>query len=78
MSTTCWPLDWPHCHSLRGVEGVGGSVFVQDSVNTVQLAIEGKVATLYVTIMPLPKGVNALVGRDALDQLGLVLTNQPF
>lgn len=37
--------------------------------------MDGQVASLYITIMPLPTGIPALVGRDVLTQFGVVLTS---
>lgn len=69
-----WPQHWPLLPMPRGVEGVGGHSSVQRSRDRIRLTIEGRSASSYVTVMSLPQGVNGLLGRDILDQLGVVLT----
>lgn len=77
IATNQWPNHWPLQDTVGGVAGVGGTASVQRSQQRVQIVIDGRVATLYVTVMPLPTGVNALIGRDVLNQLGAVLTTEP-
>jgi len=71
-----WPKTWPTKPMERGVEGVGGYTPVQRSVDRIVITIDNRHATVPVTIMPLPNGVNGLIGRDVLDQLGVVLTTE--
>lgn len=47
---------------MGGVEGVGGAAIAQRSRDIVQVTIDGKTVSTYVTIMPLPEKVNALIG----------------
>lgn len=74
VSQDCWPGNWPLAAMTRGVEGVGGSTSVQRSRDRITIIIDGRTASTFVTVMLLPQGVQALVGRDVLDQLGAVLT----
>jgi len=71
-----WPKTWPTKPMERGVEGVGGYTPVQRSVDRILIIIDNRHATVPVTVMPLPTGVNGLIGRDVLDQLGVVLTTE--
>ena len=71
-----WPRTWPTRPMERGVEGVGGYTPVQRSVDRIMVTIDNRHATVPITIMPLPTGVNGLIGRDILDQLGVVLTTE--
>ena len=74
-----WPSCWPLQHVPGGVEGVGGMAPVQHSQQRIQVILDGKTALLHVTVMPLPNGVNALIGRDVLNQMGVILTtSSPF
>lgn len=61
---------------LGEVQGVGGTAQVQKSCNGIKIIMDGQLANLYVTITPLPEGVQALVGRDVLNQYGVVLTSE--
>lgn len=72
-----WPNHWPLQNAIGGVEGVGGTASVQRSQQRIHIVIDGRIASIYVTVMPLPTGVNALIGRDVLNQLGVVLTTEP-
>ncbi|OPJ79351.1 hypothetical protein AV530_002673 [Patagioenas fasciata monilis] len=71
-----WPHFWPLKHVDRGVEGVGGYTAVRRSCDRILISIEDKSASVPITVMPLPAGVNGLVGRDVLDQLGVILTTE--
>ena len=72
----CWPQSWPLDCVDKGVEGVGGAVAVSRSVQPIQIFIDGRYAHCHITVMLLPTGAQALVGRDVLDQLGIVLTTR--
>lgn len=72
----CWPQSWPPERVDKGVEGVGGAVAVSRSVQPIQIFIDGRYAHCHITVMLLPTGAQALVGRDVLDQLGIVLTTR--
>lgn len=78
LSSTQWPPHWPLRAMMRGVEGVGGTVPIQRSVNRVQVVLDQRIVFTHITVMPLPSGVNMLIGRDVLNHLGLVLTDKPF
>lgn len=63
----------------RGVEGVGGLYSVLCSRDRISVVIDGRTASTPITVMTLPHGVNGLIGRDVLDQLGVILTTEnPF
>lgn len=74
IDSNYWPQRWPLRSSTRGVEGVGGHSSVQQNVDRVQIYIGGCQANTFVTVMKLPEGVQGLVGRDVLDQIGAILT----
>lgn len=74
VSQDRWPENWPLVPTTTGVEGVGGSTSVQCSRDRVTIIIDGRTTTAFVTVMLLPQGVQALVGRDVLDQMGVILT----
>lgn len=75
-----WPSQWPLERMANSVEGVGGTMPVSRSSDIIQVTIDERFAHCHITVMPLPIGVNALIGRDVLDQLGMVLTTStaPF
>lgn len=74
-----WPSCWPLVHAVKGVEGVGGLASVQKSQDRICVIIDGWTASTHITVMSLPQGVDGLLGRDVLDQLGVVLTtDKPF
>lgn len=74
VSQDRWPESWPLVPTTTGVEGVGGSTSVRRSRDRVTIIIDGRTTTAFVTVMSLPQGVQALVGRDVLDQMGVILT----
>lgn len=71
-----WPQDWPTKPMDGGVEGVGGHSSVRQSIERILFIIDGRKANTFVTVMTLPAGVNGLIGRDILDQLGVILTTE--
>lgn len=74
-----WPSHWPLQAVLSGVGGVGRTATVQRSQRRVRVGVDGHTASIYITVMQLPIGVNALIGCDVLNQLGIVLTTEtPF
>ncbi|OPJ81739.1 hypothetical protein AV530_014303 [Patagioenas fasciata monilis] len=74
-----WPRHWPLSPMAREAEGVGGSSSVLHSRDSVSVVIDGRTASTHITVMTLPQGVNGLIGRDVLDQLGVILTTEkPF
>lgn len=75
VATSAWPRQWPTESVGKGVEGVGGTVPVSRSLDPITVTLENRSAQCKITVMPLPVGVSALVGRDVLDQLGVILTN---
>lgn len=74
IDNNCWPRHWPLLPMARGVEGVGGHSSILRSKDHVRVVIEGRTASTNITVMALPQGVNGLIGRDVLDQLGVILT----
>lgn len=74
-----WPQQWALLPMAKGVEGVGGHSSVLCSRDRVQVVIDGRTASTHITVMSLPQGVNGLIGRNILDQLGIILTTEsPF
>ncbi|XP_014798428.1 PREDICTED: uncharacterized protein LOC106888600 [Calidris pugnax] len=73
-----WPAQWPTYPTNATVAGVGGLTLAHKSP-LLRWTIENKVVNCCVSIIPLPEGVHALVGRDILAQMGMVLTSDlPF
>ena len=73
ISTTNWPPHWPAVETNTAISGVGGMTFARRSP-PVQWTLGDKTVECTVSILPLPDGVHALVGRDILAQMGMVLT----
>lgn len=76
VEENAWPQEWPTKAMDKGVEGVGGHSEVRRSTERIAIIIEKRKASTYVTTMSLPNGVYGLIGRDVLDQLGVVLTTE--
>ena len=75
ISTKIWPQHWPTRETSSTVAGVGGVTLARKS-STLQWTIGNKVVNCSVSILPLPEGVQALIGRDILAQMGMVLTSE--
>lgn len=73
IGTQKWPPQWPTHAANATVAGVGGLTLARRSP-LLKILIEGKTVTCTVSVIPLPEGVHALLGRDVLAQLGMVLT----
>jgi len=73
ISTKDWPSHWPTFESNATVSGVGGMTLARRSP-VLQWTIGDKVVQCSVSILSLPEGVQALVGRDILAQMGAILT----
>lgn len=79
MARERWPHHWPLLPMARGVEGVGGLSSILHSRDRISIVIDGRTASTHITVMILPQDVNGLIGRDVLDQLGVILTTKnPF
>ena len=76
ISTHHWPYHWPTFESGATVAGVGGLTLARKSP-PLQWTIAEQVVNCCASIIPLPPGVAALVGRDILAQMGMVLTTDP-
>lgn len=76
VSVEKWPKSWAVIQEAGTVRGVGGSASVQKSSVPVSVSFEGKHAFVRPTIMTLPSGLEALVGRDVMVQWGAVLTTE--
>ena len=78
ISERYWPSDWPSHTTGATVAGVGGLTLARKSP-LLQWTIGEKVISCCASIIPLPDGVQALIGRDILAQMGMVLTTEtPF
>lgn len=78
VSQRLWPSHWPAYTSSGTIAGVGGITVAQKSP-PVRITIEDHAVTCAISILPLPDGVQALIGRDVLAQMGMVLTtDKPF
>lgn len=73
ISTENWPQHWPTVETSTTISGVGGMTFARRSP-PLQWTLGDKTVECTVSILPLPDGVHALVGRDILAQMGVVLT----
>lgn len=74
VSIRVWPSHWPMKPSLSGVDGIGGTSTAMVSAQPVKISSEKRTATLSVMILPLPDGVNMLIGRECMTQWGVILT----
>ena len=78
ISAHKWPAHWLTHTTNATVAGVGGLTLARKSP-LLRWTIADKVINCCVSIIPLPEGVHALIGRDILAQMGLVLTSDlPF
>ena len=75
ISTQNWPQHWPTYESNATVTGVGGMTLARRSP-LLQWTIGDRVVKCCVSVMSLPDGVHALIGRDILAQIGMVLTSE--
>jgi len=79
ISTVVWPEEWPVSVPTTAVAGVGGHSTPMMSKNPVRITFpEGQEVNLKVYVMHLPGTLAALIGRDVLSQIGVVLTSTPF
>ncbi|NWS79204.1 POK9 protein, partial [Crotophaga sulcirostris] len=72
IAPAAWPRDWPILASTATVTGVGGFTAASRSP-PINVSMESKTAQVVFSIAQLPPGVQCLLGRDALAQLGFVL-----
>ncbi|RLV98435.1 hypothetical protein DV515_00010853 [Chloebia gouldiae] len=75
ISPECWPTSLPVLLSSATVTGVGGMTLAKRTP-TVLVTVDNKVVHTTLSIVDLPRGVQCLLGRDILAQLGVVLTNE--
>lgn len=75
ISTQNWPQHWPTFETNTTVAGVGGLTLARQSP-PLQWTIGDKVVKCCISVIPLPDGVHALIGRDILAQVGMVLTSE--
>ncbi|XP_064495559.1 uncharacterized protein LOC135404750 [Pseudopipra pipra] len=71
-----WPTSWPLVNSGATVAGVGGLTLAKRSP-PITITLDEMTVNCTVSVLPLPDGVQALIGRDILAQMGMVLTNKP-
>lgn len=69
-----WPSHWPLQKGKSGVCGIGGMSLAMVTNNPVTIMTENKSAQALVTVLPLPEGTHALIGREVLTQWGVLLT----
>ena len=74
LSPSSWPQGWPLQEHTTTITGVGG-LTLANRTPPLQLTIEGQTVTAVLAVVQLPPGVNCLIGRDVLAQMGIVLTN---
>lgn len=77
ISTQQWPPHWPARDTNTTISGVGGMTFAKRSP-LLRITIGEKLVTCTVSVLPLPDGVHALIGRDILAQMGMVLTSDGY
>lgn len=75
ISERYWPHNWPSHTTGASVAGVGGLTLARKSP-LLRWTIEEKTINCCASILPLPEGVQALIGRDILSQMGMVLTTE--
>lgn len=79
ISRSVWPMRWPVELPTSSIAGVRGHSTPHMSKYPVQLRFpEGQQVNLKVYVLPLPGTLEALIGRDALSQIGVILTTTPF
>jgi len=79
VNTGVWPEEWPRSVPTTAIAGVGGHSTAMMSQYPVQITFpEGQEVSLNVYVMQLPETLSALIGRDVLSQIGVVLTPTPF
>ena len=73
---------WPHQSStttVKNISGVGGSSSTGKSTMPISVLVGSENAvTVMLHVDILPGDLQMLLGRDALSQIGVRLTNQPF
>ncbi|NXF42314.1 POK9 protein, partial [Nyctibius bracteatus] len=72
ISPEWYPPRWPSKASMDTVSGVGGFTLAKKTP-LLTVWIEKQAVTTVLSIVQLPPGVQCLVGRDILAQMGLVL-----
>ncbi|RLW00890.1 hypothetical protein DV515_00008547 [Chloebia gouldiae] len=70
-----WPTSWPILPSTATVTGVGGLTLAKRTP-PVTIRVDNKIVHTTLAIVDLPHGVQCLLGRDILAQLGVILTNE--
>lgn len=79
INHSVWPRQWQLEPSKAAIAGVGGQSVSYISDKPVQIGFpEGQLASIRVHVLSLPGGLEALVGRDVLSQIGAVLTTKHF
>ena len=79
ISTVVWPEEWPVGAPAEAIARVEGHSAPMMSKYPVQITFpEGQEVNLRVYVMQLPGTLAALIGRDVLSQIGVVLTTTPF
>jgi len=79
LSTGVWLEEWPLSVSTVAITGVGGHSTPMMSKYPVQITFpEGQEVSLKVYVMQLPETLAALIGRDFLSQIGVVLPTTLF
>ncbi|NWH67987.1 POK9 protein, partial [Geococcyx californianus] len=67
-----WPENWPSFASADTVTGVGGFTLASRTP-LVTIRIDGQSLMAVLSVVPLLPGVQCLIGRDILAQMGVVL-----
>jgi len=79
VSTGVWLEEWPLSVPTTAIAGVGGHSAPMMNQYPVQITFpEGQEVSLKVYVMQLPETLSALIGRNVLSQIGVVLTTTPF
>jgi len=79
ISMGVWLEEWPLSVPTTAITGVEGHSTPMTSQYPLQITFpEGQEVSLKGYVMQLPKTLAALIGRDVLSQIGVVLTTTPF
>ncbi|NXJ14991.1 POK9 protein, partial [Odontophorus gujanensis] len=72
INSNCYPSHWPLFEAVATVSGVGG-VSLAKRTPMMTIYIDEKQMTAVFSVITLPQGVECLIGRDILSQLGMRL-----
>lgn len=74
ISSDSYPVSWPLFPAMATVTGVGGMSLAKRTP-VVTLTLDKQQLTVIFSVVQLPAGVQCLLGRDVLSQMGMILTN---